>query len=180
MLIFCIGNGMVSSQDCPNENKIIKMMSDMESYKAVGTLDFSNIVSAGAMKRKDGTKVQVCLSNVDFTIKKMANDLVLPIKTKDQFIAAIKFSNGSNEVVPGTYSAESGYGKPFWVHAEVKLFKEPKGVIVSLGVREGTATITKMTADSICGTFDLKTKADTRIQGAISGTFNCKLETSRW
>ncbi|MCP5108621.1 MAG: hypothetical protein GY950_34870, partial [bacterium] len=80
----------------------------------------------------------------------------------------------------GKYSPAAGYGKPFWVTAEVKLFKGEKGVIVSLGVREGTATIIKMTEDSICGTFDVKTKAGSSLKGTLSGKFNVKMEKSRW
>lgn len=177
VLFFFLAAG---SEDCPKGNKITKMSSDMASFKAVGPLDFSKIAAAGAMKKKDGKKVQVVLSNTNFTIKQMTSDFVLPIKKKDQFIAVIRFVNGKDKIVPGTYSAASGYGKPFWAYAEVKLHKGEKGVIVSLSVREGTATITKMTEDSICGTFDLKTKTGSKMKGAISGTFNCKMETSRW
>jgi hypothetical protein len=169
-----------SGEECPKGNVITKMTSGMDSFKAVQPLDFSKIKSAGAMSNKAVTKVQVCLSNRDFTTAQMSNDFVLPIKKKDEFIAVINFLNGKDKVIPGTYEAASGYGKPFWAYAEVKLHKGEKGVIVSLGVQEGTATITKMTADTICGTFDLRTKAGTRVQAAISGEFNCKLEKSRW
>lgn len=169
-----------SGEDCPKGNVITKMTSGMDSFKAVQPLDFSKIKSAGAMSNKAGTKVQVCLGNGDFTTAQMSNDFVLPIKKKDEFIAVINFLNGKDKVIPGTYKASSGYGKPFWTFAEVKLHKGEKGVIVSLGVQEGTATITKMTADKICGKFDLRTKAGTRMQAAISGEFNCKLEKSRW
>lgn len=175
-VLFTSGSG----EDCPKGNVISKMNSDMESYKAVQPLDFSKIKSAGAMINKAGTKLSVSLSNGDFTISRMSNDFILPIKKKDEFIAEIEFRNGKDKIVPGTYSAASGYGKPFWTYAEVKLHKGEKGVIVSLGVREGTATIIKMTDTKICGKFNLRTKPDTRTKGHISGTFNCKLEKSRW
>jgi hypothetical protein len=169
-----------AGEDCPKGNVITKMDSSSESFKAVLPLDFSTVKSAGAMLNKAGTKLSVSLSNADFPISAMANDFILPIKSKDQFIAEIEFTNGKDKILPGTYEASSGYGKPFWVYAEIKLHKEEKGVIVSLGVREGTATIIKMTDTMICGKFDLRTKADSGVKGFLSGEFNCKLEKSRW
>lgn len=183
MILFTAGFFLLttgSGDDCPKGNVITKMHSDMDSYKAVQPLDFSNIKAAGAMINKDGTKLSVCLSNADFSIKQMANDFVLPIKKKEEFIAEIEFRNGKDKIVPGTYKGSSTYGKPFWAFAEVKLHKGEKGVIVSLGVREGEATIIKMTDSMICGKFNLMTKPDTRRKSVISGTFNCKLEKSRW
>ncbi len=180
LVLFCLFTFVGSAVECPKGNIITKMSSTMESFKAVQPLNFSKIQSAGAMANKASTKIQVCLSNANFTINKMVNDFVLPIQSKDQFIVAIKFSNGKEKVVPGTYHPSAGYGKPFWVFAEIKLYKGEKGTIISLGVREGTATITELTASRICGTFDLKTKAGSGTQAAVAGTFNCKLESSRW
>lgn len=167
-------------EDCPRGNSITKMDSGNNSYKAVQPLDFSAVKAAGAMINKAETKVSVCLSNANFSISKMANDFILPITTKDQFIAVVKFNNGKDKIVPGTYSASSGYGKPFWAYAEIKLHKGEKGVIVSLGVREGTATIIKMTDNMICGTFNLRTKTGSSVVGVLTGEFNCKMEKSRW
>ena len=163
--------------DCPKDNKITKMTSSMDSFKAVQPLDFSKIVSTGALSNKAGTKVQVCLSNSNFTIPQMASDFVVPIKEKKQFIAVINFSNGSKPVSAGKYSPAAGYRKPFWVTAEVKVHKGEKNTIVSLGVVEGTAQIDEITADRICGSFDLKNKKG---DSGISGQFNVKLEKSRW
>jgi len=174
----CFTSGI--GEDCPKGNVITKMDSNNDSYKAVQPLDFSAIKSAGAMINKAETKVSVCLSNANFAIAKMANDFILPITSKDQFIAVIKFNNGKDKIVPGTYSAASGYGKPFWAYAEVKLHKGEKGVIVSLGVREGTATITKMTDNMICGKFELRTRTESNVVGILAGEFNCKMEKSLW
>lgn len=168
------------ADDCPKANVITKMTSGMDSFKAVAPLDFSKIISAGAMSSKEGKKVIVCLSNGNFTTQQMSSDFVVPIKKKDEFIAVIHFSNGTDKIIPGDYSAASGYRKPFWAYAEVKLHKGEKGVIVSLGVREGTARIIKIENGMICGEFNLKTKAGIPTQGAISGRFNVKLEKSRW
>jgi hypothetical protein len=169
-----------AGEDCPKANVITKMSSSMDSFRAVQPLDFSKIKSAGAMSSKDGKKVELCLSNGDFTTLQMSGSFVVPIKKREEFIVSIRFSNGKDKVVPGTYSAASGYGKPFWVYAEVKLYKGEKGVIVSLGVKEGTATIIRMTEDRICGKFDLRTKTGSSLKGEIAGEFNAKLEKSRW
>ncbi len=169
-----------ADKDCPQTNVIAKMSSGMESFLAVQPLDFSRIKSAGAMSKREGKKVEVYLSNGDFTTEQMSSSFVVPIKKKEEFIAVIHFSNGADKVAPGTYSPGSGYGKPFWAFAEVKLHKGNKGVIVSLGVAEGSATIIKMTEDNICGKFDLSTKPGSSVRGEISGEFNVKLEKSRW
>ena len=163
--------------ECPQANKITQMTSGMESFKAVQPLDFSKITSAGALSSKAGAMLQVCLSNGDFTTKQMSSDFVVPIKEKSQFIAVINFSNGSNPVAAGKYNPAAGFKKPFWVTAEVKVHKGEKGVIVSLGVREGTAEILEITDDKVCGTFALKNKKGDSV---ISGEFNVKLEKSRW
>lgn len=175
LLLFVFNIGLEG--DCPKANKITKMISGMDSFKAVQPLDFSKIVSAGALANKAGTKVQVCLSNSNFTIPQLASDFVVPIKEKNQFIAVINFSNGSKPLSAGKYSPAAGYGKPFWVTAEVKVHKGEKNVILSLGVVEGTAQIVEITGDRICGSFNLKNKKG---DSGISGEFNMKLEKSSW
>jgi len=180
VLVFALVVMGMAGDDCPKVNKINSMESTMQSFKDVSPLDFSTIKSAGAMSKKQGTRLEVYLSNGTFTTKQMSSSFVVPIKKKDEFIAVIHFSNGKEKIVPGTYNGSSGYGKPFWAYAEVKLFKGEKGTIVSLGIREGTAVITKLTDNMVCGTFDLKSKTGSKSKGAISGTFNVKLEKSKW
>ena len=161
-------------------NVITAMSSNSNSFLAVQPLDFSSILSAGAFQSKDGTKLQVCLSNADFDITQMSNDYVIPITEKSQFIAVIKFSNARQENIAGTYNANAGYGKPFWGYAEIKLYNGDKGVMVSLGVNEGTAVITEKTADHIKGTFDLRSVTKSGKNAELTGTFDCPLTTSKW
>jgi lambda repressor-like predicted transcriptional regulator len=172
----------VYSEKCPLENKIEKMTTTMSSVVAVSPLDFSKINSAGAKMKKDGSKLYVCLSNMNgLTISQLANDFVLPIKKKDEFIAQIVFSMGKqNKIIEGDYSPQAGYGKPFWVFAEVKVHKGEKGAVVSLGIREGIAKIIEITKDRVCGTFDLKSKTGSGLKSEIKGTFNLKYEIARW
>ena len=85
-----------------------------------------------------------------------------------------------DKIVEGDYSPESGYGKPFWVYAEVKVHKGEKGVVASLGIGEGSAKIIKITQDRVCGTFDLKSKTGSSLKSEIKGTFNLPYEIARW
>jgi len=184
--VFCIFLAfifMVSlpGEDCPQKNIIAKMTTNMDSFNAVSPLDHSVIRSSGAQLNKAGTKLTVSLSNMEnIPVNKLANDFVLPITKKDQFILDIELRNAKKEVVAGTYSGSSGYGKPFWAFAEVKLHKGKKGVIVSMGIREGQVTITKMTDSMVCGKFDLRSKKGSSQNSSLSGEFNVKLERSRW
>lgn len=175
LIFFLFGTGLDAG--CPKANKITKMTSGMDSFKAVQPLDFSKVTSAGALSNKAGTKLQVCLSNGMFDTAKMANSFVVPIKKKSEFIAVLNFSNARKPITVGKYSPANGYGKPFWVTAEVKVHKGEKGVIVSLGVVEGTAEIVEITETSVCGTFNVKNKKGDAV---FSGEFNTKLEKSRW
>ena len=172
--------GIYPEESCPENSAITEMISSSATVKAMEPFDFSKIKSSGALLMKNGTKLGVYLSNGDFTIKQMSNSFIVPVKEKGVFIVAINFTNARKEIAAGTYSAAAGYGKPFWVTAEIKVAREEKGAIVSLGVREGTATIIKITESSICGTFDLKLKKKDAITNAISGQFNVPLEKSKW
>lgn len=166
---------------CPGENILTKMTTEMPSFKAVSPLNYSKINSAGAIMNKAGTKLTVSLSNMkNLSVNQLTNDFILPVKNKSEFIADIEFRNGKKLITAGTYSGSSGYGKPFWVFVEVKVHKGKKGAIVSLGIREGKATITKLTSDRICGKFELRSKKGSSTKSVISGEFNAKLKKSRW
>ncbi len=166
---------------CPEKNVLRTMSTKMPSFKAVLPLTYSKINSAGALINKAGTKLTISLSNMkNLSIKQLSNDFALPIKKKSEFIADIEFRNGKDKVIAGSYSGSSGYGRPFWVFAEVKVHKGEKGAIVSLGIREGEATIIKLTSDMVCGKFELRSKKGLSTKSVISGEFNVKLERSRW
>lgn len=176
LFIYSTANG-----GCPEKNIIKKMTTTMASFKAVSPLNYNIIRSGGAQLNKAGTKLTISLSNIEgVSISNLSNDFVLPITKKDQFIADIEFRNAKKPITAGTYKGTAGYGKPFWAFAEIKLHKGEKGVIVSLGIREGEAIITKMTETSICGKFDLRSKKGGSQNSILSGEFNVKLERSRW
>lgn len=178
LFVFIYSTGESS---CPGGNILTKMTTEMTSFKSASPLDHSKINSAGALINKAGTKLTVSLSNMNnLSINQLANDFVLPIKKKSEFIADIEFRNKKDKIRAGTYSGSSGYGKPFWVFAEVKVHKGEKGVIVSLGIREGEATISKLTSDRICGKFELRSKKGSSTKSIISGEFNVNLKRSRW
>jgi len=181
--MFVLGVGLLATgEECPRENFIEKMNTTMKSFHEVAPLDFSTIHSSGALLKKDGSKISVCLSNgAGFTIQQLANNFVIPLKNKKEFIAQIVFSMGrGKQIIAGEYSPQAGYGKPFWVFADVKVAVGEKGTVVSLGIREGTARIVKMTEDRICGTFDLRSKAGSALKSEIKGTFNVPYAVSKW
>lgn len=181
LVLLGIGS-LATGVECPGENVIEKMASTMKSFQEVAPLDFSTIHSSGALMKKDGSKISVCLSNgKGFTVQQLANDFVLPLKSKKEFIAQIVFSmGGGKKITTGEYSPQAGYGKPFWVFAEVKVAVGEKGTVVSLGISEGTARIIKLTEDRLCGTFDLRSKTGSALISEIRGTFNVPYEVSRW
>ncbi len=176
-LLVGLGSGVCAEEGCPESSAIKEVFSHSDIIEAAGPFDWSVIESEGALFKRNNTRLGVYLSNGDFTVSQMANDYVVPVKESGVFIVAINFSNGPDQIEPGTYSAESGFGKPFWATAEIKVAKDDKGAIVSLGVREGTATIVKMEDGRVCGTFDLQLRQkDGTLLSSISGEFNVPLE----
>lgn len=176
LIVICSPFSTSAGVDCPEKTVIKAMSSEMDSFSAVAPLDFSQLKSAGALLRSQGKRLAVLLSNGSFSTAQMADSFVLPIKKKSEFILAINFSNGPDLISPGTYTPAAGYGKPFWVTAEIKLYKAEKGVIVSLGVAEGSAVITLLDESRVCGSFDLKNRQGTSF---ASGEFNLPLETEK-
>jgi len=168
---------IIEATGCPAGSRITNLKSSMSSIKAVWPINYRNLKSTGAWSTRNGSRLAVCLSNGNYQINKMGSTFVSPIKDRSKFIAVIQFSNGKNPVVAGNYSPSAGYNQPFWVFAEVKVFKGERGVTVSLGVRKGTATITKITNNRVCGTFNLQNKSGT---SKIAGRFNVPLEKSRY
>ena len=169
-----------TAADCPQGNVITKMTSAMQAFKDAQPLDYSSLKPGGALLSKDGRELRVCLANEVFPIAAMANGFVLPLNKKGQFILQLNFSNGAEAVTPGKYDPASGYGKPFWVNAEVKVMVGEKGTIAMLGARAGTAEIIKMNETMVCGRFLLKTQVGDSIASEVAGEFNVKLEKSRW
>jgi hypothetical protein len=171
----------VAAENCPQTNLIQSMIcTDMPAYKEVSPLVYTQIRSAGAMRSKDGKKIEVFLSNGNFSVEQMANGYVLPLKNKKEFILVIAFLNGNNPVAAGTYSPAAGYGKPFWSFAEVRVLSGPQGTNVSFGVREGSARIIEMKPDRICGTFQMQRKHLGQVAAAVSGQFATQLQESKY
>ena len=169
-----------TAADCPKGNAITKMTSAMQAFKDAQPLDFSSLKAGGALLSKDGRQLQVCLANEVFPVADMAISFVLPLNKKGQFILQLNFYNGVPAVTTGKYDPASGYGKPFWVTAEVKVMVGEKGTIVMLGVNEGTAEIIAINDATVCGRFRLKTKAEYPLAAEVAGEFSVKLEKSRW
>lgn len=153
---------------------------DMKPFQDVSPLNFGTIRSAGAQRSKDGKKIEVYLSNGNFTVESMSSDMVLPLKNKKDFILVVTFMNGPNPVVDGSYSPKAGYGKPFWSFAAVRVLSSPKGNTVSFGVTEGKATISGISSGKISGTFQLQRKNGAKVVTEASGAFNVPLTISKY
>jgi hypothetical protein len=165
----------------PPGNTIKKLScSDVQSFKEVSPLNFSKISSAGAKRSKDGKKIEVYLSNGNFTVEQMSSDMVLPLKNKKDFIVVITFLNGPNPVVDGTYSPKAGYGKPLWSYGAVRILSGPKGTTLSFGSNEGKATIKGVSSWKISGTFDFQRKNGAKVMAEMSGAFNVPLTISKY
>ncbi len=173
------GGGQNRPADCPKANAITKMVSAMQAFRDALPLDRSSLKTGGALLSKDGKELRVCLANGDFAVADMANSFVLPLEQKGQFILQVNFLNDAG-IVPGKYDPVAGYGKPFWVTAEVKVAVGDKGTIVMLGAAEGTAEIIAMSGSTVCGRFHLKTPAGHPQPSEVAGEFNVKVERSRW
>jgi hypothetical protein len=169
------------SAAAPKGNSIKTLTcSDMKSFQEVSPLDFGTIRSAGAQRSKDGKKIEVYLSNGNFTVESMSSDMVLPLKNKKDFILVVTFMNGANPVVDGTYSPKAGYGKPFWSFVALRVLSGPKGTTLSFGSTEGKSTISGISSGKISGTFQLQRKNGAKVVAEASGTFNVPLTTSKY
>jgi hypothetical protein len=151
-----------------------------QGFKDVPPLDLKNIRSAAALRSKDGRQIEVFLSNGNFTVDQMANEYVLPLKSKNEFILVLTFHNGTNPAVDGTYSPKAGYGKPFWSSVVVRILSGPKGTNVSLGANEGTSTIKGISGGRVTGSFQVKTRNGDKVMAEAVGTFDAPLSTSKY
>lgn len=153
---------------------------DMKPFQDVSPLNFGTIRSAGAMRSKDGKKLEVYLSNGDFTVEQMSSDMVLPLKDKKDFILVLTFLNGPNPVIDGSYSPKAGYNKPFWSYVAVRVLSSPKGNTVSFGFTEGKSAITGISSGIISGTFEMQRKNGAKVAAEASGAFSVPLATSKY
>lgn len=170
-----------SLAEAPTGNSI-KVLSNIydPGFKDVAPLDFTKIRSAAALRSKDGRKVEVFFSNGDFSVDQMANEYVLPLKSKKEFILALTFHNGSNPAVDGTYSPKAGYGRPFWSTVVVRILSGPKGTNASLGANEGTCTIKGIPGGRVTGSFQVKSRNGEKVMAEAAGTFDAPLTTSKY
>jgi hypothetical protein len=170
-----------SIAEAPAGNSIKVLSNSYDpGFKDVSPLDLKSIRSAAALRSKDGKQIQVFLSNGDFTADQMANEYVLPLKNKKEFILVLTFHNGPNPAVNGTYSPKAGYGKPFWSSVVVRILSGPKGTNASLGANEGTCTLTGISGERVTGSFQVKSRNGNKVMAEAVGTFDAPLATSEY
>lgn len=164
------------------EGNSIKVLSNSyePGFRDVAPLDLKSIRSTAALRSKDGRQVQVFLSNGAFTADQMANEYVLPLKDKKEFILVLTFHNGPTPAVDGVYSPKTSYGKPLWSSVVVRILSGPKGTNVSLGANEGTCTIKGISGGRVTGSFQVKSRNGDKVMAEASGTFDAPLTTSKY
>jgi len=175
-----LGLTLVCPAAAPVDNAVTAMTCvDNPSFQQVQPLDFSKIVSAGALSSRGGQKIEVFLSNGSFTVDQMANEYVLPLKNKSEFILVVTFLNANQPVVDGTYSPKAGYGKPFWCYAGARVLSGPNGTNASFSVNDGQAVLAGVKSGKISGTFDLNRKNGTAVAARAAGKFNVPLTVAK-
>ncbi|MCX6566997.1 MAG: hypothetical protein NTW38_11350 [Candidatus Aminicenantes bacterium] len=180
VFVCLLGFSFLILADAPAENVVKSLtIADSTSFQEVSPLDFSMIVSAGALSSREGKKIEVFLSNGAFSLKQMANGWVLPLKSKEEFILVLTFLNGNGPVVDGEYSPKAGYGKSFYCYAEVRVLSGPQGTNISLDVAEGKAVLTGITSGKITGSFQLLRKNADKTVAETSGTFDVPLTVEK-
>jgi hypothetical protein len=157
--------------DCPDGNTVSEVSSDMPAYVASGDIAFAEVKSAVAVSRKNGSRIDVYLSNTAFEPDEMKGTMMTPVRNAGEAIVVVKFSNADQKVLPGEYDPAAGYGKPMWVNADIEVKGEgDNGTMVGVGASEGTARILDMRDGNICGTFELSGG-----RSQIAGEFNVPL-----
>jgi len=156
---------------CPAQSTVSAITSTDPEFKAAGPLALATIRSAKALAKEGGNRLTVFLSNGVFTAAQMDNDMVLPIKKRGEAVVVLKFMNGSNKIAVGDYKPTAGWGKPFFVWADVMVLgSKPAGAVITFVAGgsgdKGTATIVEMTDKQVCGTFDI-----TGGLGRVAGSF---------
>lgn len=166
---FFAGNALSAS--CPPTSKITEMTSTLPGFKEAGPYDIKKIKSAKAFVIDGGKRIKLCLSNMDLKSYLSVDALAAKApKKKGDFALIIQFSNGKDPVVAGKYSPKAGYGKPFWVTAEILTSAGKAGTFVSIGAQDGIAEIYEIKGNKMCGKFAL-----TGSGGKASGEFNAEM-----
>lgn len=160
--------------NCEGPNSVTKAVSTMDTYRANGPFDFSNVASAHGVLTKEGKRLTIGLSNMELDAGDIASvNYVPPTLTATDWILLVHFHNGPDPIVPGEYDPNSGYKQPFWLSTEIVVKKEGDenvGVILSLGPDQGMGVLSGFDGKSACGTFDVSRK-----ENGAAGSFNVEV-----
>ncbi len=163
--------GTTVGESCPSVSKISEMTSSLPGFKEAGPYDLKKIKSVRAFAIDGGKRIKLCLSNMDLKSYLSLDALAAQApKKKGDFALIVQFNNGKDPVVAGKYSPKAGYGKPFWVTAEILTSAGKAGTFVSIGAQDGTAEIFEIKGNKMCGKFALSGPV-----GKASGVFNAEV-----
>lgn len=160
---------------CPAATVVTKLASENEPFMASQPIDLGAVRTAKALP-KSGGRMKVFLTNGDFPAAAMDSSMVVPVKAQGDVIVALQFMNAGQPVVAGEYRPSAGYGKAMSVMADVIVTGgTPSGAVVTFvaaqGSDSGSATVTAVNEDYVCGRFDL-----TGGLGSVAGEFVARIE----
>lgn len=156
---------------CP-EKTTMKVASKNGGYPAE-PIDWSNIKCAKASWNfagygGDAKALTVYLSNTEFTFDQLKGHSGIELPA-GQGIVTLIFSNGQKNASAGVYKTTPNYADPFSVIAGIYV-KGRTTVQFDSYKTTGTAEITELTADKVCGKFSLKDN-----WSDISGSFTAEI-----
>lgn len=157
--------------ECPAGTAVEALTTELSGFEEAGPFDLAAFTDAKA-NYKDG-RLNVYISNKDFTVKDLKNSFVSPVKGAENGTGVLQFTmygDGTNDAGPGEYDPTAGFGQPMLLNTQ---FRVPGGTTgdgkdLVFGFRQGNATVLGVSDATVCGTFDL---SDTAKGQAAKGTF---------
>ncbi len=162
--------------ECPAGTVVETLTTELSGFAEAGPYDFGSFTDAKA-NYKDG-RLNVYISNKDFTVKDLKNSFVSPVKGAENGTGVLQFTmygDGTTDAGPGEYDPTVGFGQPMLLNTQLRVAggTTDSGKDLIFGFRSGTATVLDISGGKVCGTFDLSDSAKGQ---AAKGTFVATLE----
>jgi hypothetical protein len=168
-LILCAGMITIASDAlavdgaCPAETKL-ETLNAWDEFKNTGPYDAASVTTATAYFHKD-MRTHIVLTNAEVKAQEVAADPTKSIvKGAGKLALDLVLSNSRKPLVPGEYSPKNRFGE-MGVKTNLMLGSSEKAAS-GLSAKDGTVEVKEVTAERVCGTFDLKTP-----YGPVKGEF---------
>lgn len=140
--------------DCPPQTRI-ETLEAGEDWSGSGPHDLADVETAVARRRSD-KEVQVVLASVPIEGEMRTFEWLDPPVTGKDWVLRLKFLDTEAQVDPGTYGPAVMPYKPRRMSFDLGFIAaDGKGRRADPGFREGTAEITSLTADRVCGRIEM-------------------------